>query len=820
MAVRNQNSKKMHDRVPSYYVENNLYPGAYTRTEWQTRTSRRVHDGLTIDRNYGLDTVSDDVNSSPYSSPFYINGRYNTIESVAQRGSSSSVQGMKRLLSLYDECADFTNDDVQTTIKMWQGKQIKFKLPYNGRIVGNTLSIKNTEGCTGILSVYISAEDGGQPLYEASIDLCQVSMDLFEHFKIYSATTVPTTANPRGEVFVRMEIWDEISERRSANPFNTGRCIEIASTGLGNHLECVYKLGEKNVPVEEEYDYVPKPNRPCMALVYNNWTPIPTNRVEDTDKGAQVAKDGYRYDIFCMKNYSDARLVIYDHEMNKVVKDDIKLDSRTTAVNMVQAKDYIYFVDGYSGLRRLQIGSWTLYNFSTVEAGDMAVTINLGTWQAALPSLDSGQYLFNYDGNSWRFDGNNVSLATYGISLDGTPEAGGRIVVTYAKGGESLEADVSGKYTDSRPVIAPSIICKHNNRIYLAGFLNDPNLVQCTEITAEGPDFDSYLYRFYAPDQSPLSTSDSPITAILEYRANYLMIMLRNGYSIYTTDAKAAYNLESGVPTQTSTFTDGAGVASAGDVTNYKGIIYSFDQDEGIRRFNGALWNKIPANIDSYIERVDMSKPRKLWGYAERLYFNYTDRLDGKYKCLVLDLDMNYQQYPWFQDYDIPFCDVRTADNYDLVGIHPDYPCIMQLYVEDCWRRLDSPIHFERHTKYLSLPGNSSDLILKRVHNKVLANCNRWWYFSLTADTDTLVQKRGKDAWYRMPCWDTLIEDEPVESPFPLQDEYESNSIAQLNLPNLRMRAISVQEKVKCKTFRNQACLISVVFEAQPRMLN
>lgn len=820
MAVRNQNSKKMHDRVPSYYVENNLYPGSYTRNEWQTRTSRRVHDGLMIDRNYGLDTVSDDVNSSPYSSPFYINGRYNTIESVAQRGSSSSVQGITRLLSLHDEVNDFTDEDIQTTIKMWQGKQIKFKLPYNGRIIGNTISIKNTEGCTGILSIYISAKDGGQPLYEAAIDLCKVSMDIFEHFKLYSVTTVPTTANPQGEVFVRMEIWDELTERRSANPFNTGRAIEIAATGLGNHQECVYLLGEKNEPVNEKYDYAPRPNRPCMALIYNNWTSVPVNRVEDTDRGAQVAKNGYRYDIFCIKNYSDARLVIYDHEMNKIIKEDIKLDSRTTAVNMVQANDYIYFVDGYSGLRRLQIGSWTLYNFPTTLSDGVTVDINLGTWEGSGAATDSGLYLFTYNGSTWKFNGNNVSLSTYGITVTGDISAGGKITVTYAKGSESVEAEVSGTYADSRPVIAPSLITKHNNRIYLAGFLNDPNLVQCTEITGEGPDFDSYLYRFYAPNQSPLSTSDNPITAILQYQTNSLVIAMRNGYSIYTTDSKTGYILESGIPVQVSTFTDGGGVATAGDITNYKGTLYSFDQDEGIRRFNGALWNKIPANIDSYIERVDMSKPRKLWGYAERLYFNYTDRLDGKYKCLILDFDMNYQQYPWFQDYDIPFCDVRTADNYDLTGIHPDYPCIMKLYVEDVWHRLDSPIHFERHTKYLSLPGNSTDMVLKRVHNKVLANCNRWWYFSLTADTDTLVQKRGKDAWYRMPCWDTLIEDEPVESPFPLQDEYESNSIAQLNLPNLRMRAISVQEKVKCKTFRNQACLISVVFEAQPRQLN
>ena len=170
-----------------------------------------------------------------------------------------------------------------------------------------------------------------------------------------------------------------------------------------------------------------------------------------------------------------------------------------------------------------------------------------------------------------------------------------------------------------------------------------------------------------------------------------------------------------------------------------------------------------------------MTKPRKLWGYAHKLYFNYTDSVDGKAKCLVWDQDMNYQQFPWFQDVDIPFCDVRYDDNFDLVGIHPDYPCIMQLYAKNTWRRLDTPITFERHTKYVSLPGNAADLILKRVHNKVLANANRWWYFSLSADTDNLYQTRGKDDWYRMPCWDTIMLNEAPESPFPNQDEYESS---------------------------------------------
>jgi hypothetical protein len=70
MAWRGQNNSHPKGRVPGYYARNRLYPEAYTQNEAQTRISRRIHDGFTINTNYGLDTVSDDVNSSPYSSPY------------------------------------------------------------------------------------------------------------------------------------------------------------------------------------------------------------------------------------------------------------------------------------------------------------------------------------------------------------------------------------------------------------------------------------------------------------------------------------------------------------------------------------------------------------------------------------------------------------------------------------------------------------------------------------------------------------------------------------------------------------------------------
>lgn len=821
MAVRKQNQTHNISWPPSYYANNRLYPGSYARTEWQTRVSRRMHDGLSLPLNYGLDTTSDDVNSSPYSSPYYINGRYNSDNLVTQRGNSASVQGVKRLINAAPEREeDFTDDDIQTTIEMWQGKQVKFVLDYNGRVVGNTITLRNTGGCTGILSIYISAQPKGAPIYETAVDLCDVSMDVFEHKKLYSMLTIPRNANTRGKLYVRMEIWDEISCERSVNPFNTGKKIEISATGLGGHEECVYRLGDKNVPADEHYDYEPKPNRPCMGLIYSDYESIPVNRHESQDNGAMISLNGYRYDVYCIKGKTSAELVIYDYKMNRMVENtNLRVDARAKAVNIVQAADKVYYVDGYSSLQYFTIGQWTSSAFPASTADSVSVSINLDTFAASDLGNESGEYTFIYDEGVWKYEDEEKNLSNYGISYTGQPVNSGTITVTYFKAGQIEEASIDAVYTDSRPVLGASIINKHNNRIYLGGFRNDPNLIQVSRIVAEGPDYDSYPYRFYVPDNSPYATSTNTVTAIVEYQSDALMIISKSSYSIYATSGSGV-TLEDSMPQQTSSFIDGGGVQSEGDITNYQGVIYSFDPDEGIRRFTGAVWNAIPSSVKSLTDRVDMKRPRKLWGYANKLYFNYYDNIDGKAKCLVWDKDMNYQQYPWFQDSDLPFCDVRHDDDFDIVGIHPDYPVIMHLYAQDWWRRMDSPITFERHTKYLSLPGNSANMIVNRVHNKVIANANRWWWFSLSADKNELTQYRGNDNWYRMPCWDTLTIEKEPEDPFQYLDAYEEKSIALLTIPNIRIRAISIQEKIKCRTFRDQANLVSVLFEARARQYN
>lgn len=826
-AYRFQNDPHTTGRVPSYYANNKQYKGSYAQTDAPGRTSRRIHDGFSLTANYGLDTTSDDINSSLYSSPYYINGRYNSDNLTTQRANSASVQGIERLADIHTERDDFTTDDIQTTLEMWQGKQIKFSIPYDGRVVGNTITLKNTGGCTGILSIYFSTKPDGMPIYEASVDLCKVSQDKFEHLELRSILTVPAIANPRKRLYVRMEIWDEVvlpPDQRTLNPFNTGKKIEIAATGKGTHEACVYRLQEKNEVVREEYDYRPYPSQPLIGLVYNNWDSVPTDRLDNIKTGATVSLNGYRYDIMCCKHNGQAEVLIYDKEMDKFIDNNIKIDGRVAQLNIAQCTDtdrvtWVYYVDGYSPLQRFKIGEWVSEAFPTGSADSVTAEIDAETWYNSDLGGASGTYVFTYTDGHWEYNDAEVSLATYGISLvGGGPSEGSTITVLYTVtegGAKNIE---SIQFVDARPVIAASLIMFHNNRLYLAGFRNDPNLVQISAIDAEGPNFTQFPYRFYSPNRSPYDTSLNPITALTEVASDQIMISLKNGFSIYSTyGSKSSTGLEDNIPTQVSTFTDSAGVQAQGDICNYKGVLYSFDEKEGLRRFTGALWNTLPTNVDSHYDRVDMSKPRKIWGYSNKLYFNYTDKLDGRYKCLIWDQQMNYQQYPWFQDVDIPFCDARFDESEDVIGVHPDYPCVMRHYVEDTWRRFDSPITFRRDTKWLSLPGNAADIIVKRVHVKVLANSNRIWHLSVNGDKQRFEQLRTKDNWYRQPSWDTTTVVEPPETPFPIEDVFEKDSVYRLSIMGLRIECESVQVRAQAKTFRDQANLLSVEVEVAPR---
>ena len=59
--------------------------------------------------------------------------------------------------------------------------------------------------------------------------------------------------------------------------------------------------------------------------------------------------------------------------------------------------------------------------------------------------------------------------------------------------------------------------------------------------------------------------------------------------------------------------------------------------------------------------------------------------------------------------------------------------------------------------------------------------------------------------------------EEPPETAFPVQDIYGEDATYRLSILDLRLERESIQIKVKARTFRNQASLMSVLVEVQPK---
>lgn len=62
------------------------------------------------------------------------------------------------------------------------------------------------------------------------------------------------------------------------------------------------------------------------------------------------------------------------------------------------------------------------------------IAVNNITFQDAIMVYASDTYVFTYDGTNWSYSGDNISIADYGITFDGTPASGDTITVTFTEG--------------------------------------------------------------------------------------------------------------------------------------------------------------------------------------------------------------------------------------------------------------------------------------------------------------------------------------------------------------------------------------------------
>ena len=65
------------------------------------------------------------------------------------------------------------------------------------------------------------------------------------------------------------------------------------------------------------------------------------------------------------------------------------------------------------------------------STGITAVTVNADTFVAGCGEVHAGEYVFAYDGKSWRNEnGKTIKIANYGIGVTGTPVTGDHVIIT------------------------------------------------------------------------------------------------------------------------------------------------------------------------------------------------------------------------------------------------------------------------------------------------------------------------------------------------------------------------------------------------------
>lgn len=635
-----------------------FYPDVYSRTTapWQTRVGRRNRELASFANLLGLNTAFDDLHKKDGESPFLRNVRYMGNKQTTQRAQVTSRDGAKLLgvkeygvLDTYPE---------QYHIEMWEGRSIEFQVePTDHLIIGGSLMIRNREGATGRLRVFLKSSHDDKPICDANIDLENISQR--EYVERTFRFINPMRADQG--LTIRLEVEGDI-EPDACGDIAEGRKIWITASGYKGHLAADYTSPNVNECMREvAYDWKDQPSIPCMKLYYSTGTPM--------KKGAMVCTDDGKFLVFPLR-YSTGielwRFNVDTHEYKQIDTSVAPVDSRAEAVRFAQGLGKLYFVDGYSKLQR----------------------IDLSTWKSE---------------------------------------------VAICKQSDIDEEGVTPEDMQAQP--GASLILRINNRIFLAGFKEDPNFVQYSILNSltgtpdsktenAGVQYDQFsdISWFYSPDRSPKDSVCGPITALANFDGNLV---------VFRTDGASTWNLgnEFSSPSQTTMYTYNIGVENQEDVCNLNGNLFIYNRSEGLRRFAGADASFQSMQIDNELRKLPYNSPRFLFGHANKLRL-YCD-LEGRGYA-----DHNFIYHtilagnsPWYCDDNTPVCWVVGDQNDDTVyAMHPLFPAIYEVDAENQFTDFDSSIVMQYNTQYKN-PGEPSGwTVLHRVLLKLVASSTNIWY--------------------------------------------------------------------------------------------
>ncbi len=339
---RNANNFRNQVQTPARLTNDDVNAkGLYSRTDgnWQTRSSRRMHEAATFTRFFGLST-QEGINTSDLASTYMQNNRLSQEVNDDLSVSSTTRGGSKRLSSYGYENDGITADNAEDELTIYPGElwRVDYKIDSpRKKIEGIKLWAMNKYGLDGALLITAVSANGTKSCVR--LELCRVPDYEFREFELWFMK-MPTRTLNDDVVSLYYELVDTKSEDG----------MTLLSSGVKNR-----NVAQSGIPMilpkKQGFEWGEHAGAPLLSFTTNSWRTMPNYiRVRDgssTNYVFPVEKDG------------ETRMLRFVREADEFVEcPDIRISNDAPYAMFEQMGEYVYYVDTLSNGQRFKIGEW------------------------------------------------------------------------------------------------------------------------------------------------------------------------------------------------------------------------------------------------------------------------------------------------------------------------------------------------------------------------------------------------------------------------------------------------------------------------------
>lgn len=364
------------------------YPGLNQRTNdtWTTRYYHRKQDSII--NMMGLNTSPDDFHKKEGSSPFLRNVRYMGEREVDQRAQVMSRKGAALIGTVGEDKIPKDISAGQAYLEIYEGKAIQYQVIHNKRLTGISLHLYNKESAEGFMKVTVRDPATSVELANGVVDLKKVSTTSYSHHEIRFIRSVIDT-----RVKVRIEILDDVDNSDMAVE-KPRRSVRILSTVENTHEFATYDLPNANEVLQEiPYVFQSGGTAPLTGVLINDWETMPRSK--------DFVFNGQKHMIFPVKR--DGVIELYKTNLltKEITLVTNLVSNEAKVVRFAQAEGYLYYVDGISPLRRI--------NLTTLAAEDAIPKVE----EITVPDVNPASLTAKVGGSLIHFLQNHIYISGF-----------------------------------------------------------------------------------------------------------------------------------------------------------------------------------------------------------------------------------------------------------------------------------------------------------------------------------------------------------------------------------------------------------------------